>query len=129
MANTQADRVLSLRYSPLRAICNAVIVGLADGGSLSHLRVLSATLGQPYEPNSRQASSVRQLADAESRLHLPAHQARLRAVLPSQSVRDAKLAERLSQDTRLLSWLPDEQQRPHVAVEPRHARREHQGVA
>jgi hypothetical protein len=38
------------------------------------------------------------------------------------------LAERLPQDTRLLSWLPDELQRPHEAVEPRHATRGHQGV-
>ena len=101
---------------------------LAGGGSLPHLRVLAATLGQPREPHSRQASSAGQLADAESRLHLPAHQARLRALLSSQPLRDTKLAERLFGDTRLLSWLPDEQQRPHVAVEPRHARREHQGV-
>ena len=128
MANTEGDRVLFSRYSPLREIGDAVIVRLAGGGSLPHLRVLAATLGQPREPHSRQASSIGQLANAESRLHLPAHQARLRALLSSQPLRDTKLAERLPQDTRLLSWLPDEQQRPHVAVEPRHARREHQGV-
>jgi hypothetical protein len=49
-------------------------------------------------------------------------------VLSSQSVRNVELAQRLFEDTRLLTCLPDDPQRPHVAVEPRHARREHQGV-
>ena len=58
MANTEGDRVLFSRYSPLREIGDAVIVKLAGGGSLPHLRVLAATLGQPCEPHSRQASSI-----------------------------------------------------------------------
>ena len=91
-AGTVADAILD---TVALEIGDAVIVRLAGGGSLRHLRVLTATLGQPCEPHSRQASSIRQLADAESRLHLPTHQARLRALLSSQPLRDTKLAERL----------------------------------
>jgi hypothetical protein len=56
---------------PPREIGDAVIVRLAGGGCLRHLRVLAASLGQPREPNCRQASSISPLANAERRLAAP----------------------------------------------------------
>src|SRR5262249_22724887 len=73
------------RYAPLWEVSrdHAPVIRLASSCSLSHVRVLSATRGDPREARSHRGSRGGQRGDAENRLHLPAHQARLRAVLPS----------------------------------------------